>query len=205
MDTVFTAGHGTRSVEELVELLGEGPADTLVDVRRFPGSSRSPHLGRAALAEALPPLGVTYVFRGDTLGGRRTGRDGSPHVAWENASFRAYADHMETAAFQRALSEVEAEARAGRRMALLCAETLWWRCHRRLIADALVARGLAVVHLLGPGAQAQHTLNPAARIDGAGHLIYDVGAQRALPLGGAGAERASAPDEPARPRPRRAR
>ncbi|WP_437896501.1 DUF488 domain-containing protein [Sorangium sp. So ce124] len=184
MDTIFTVGHGTRSVEELVELLGEGPADTLVDVRRFPGSSRSPHLGRAALAEALPRLGVTYVFRGDALGGRRTGRADSPHVAWENPSFRAYADHMETAAFQRALSELEAEARAGRRMALLCAETLWWRCHRRLIADALVARGLAVVHLLGPGAQTPHQLNPAARPDGAGHLIYDVGAQRALPLGG---------------------
>ncbi|MDC0679241.1 DUF488 domain-containing protein [Sorangium atrum] len=184
MDTLFTIGHGTRSVEELVELLGEGPADTLVDVRRFPGSSRSPHLGRAALAEALPRLGVTYVFRGDALGGRRTGRADSPHVAWENPSFRAYADHMETAAFQRALSELEAEARAGRRMALLCAETLWWRCHRRLIADALVARGLTVVHLLGPGTRTPHQLNPAARPDGAGHLIYDVGAQRALPLGG---------------------
>ncbi|WP_437656226.1 DUF488 domain-containing protein [Sorangium sp. So ce1182] len=183
MDTVFTIGHGTRGLEELVELLGEGPADTLVDVRRFPGSSRSPHLARPALAEALPPLGVTYVFRGDTLGGRRTGRDDSPHVAWENPSFRAYADHMETDAFQRALSEVEAEARAGRRLALMCAETLWWRCHRRLIADALVARGLAVIHLLGPGARAPHALNPAARPDGAGHLIYDVGAQRALPLG----------------------
>ncbi|XXT19097.1 DUF488 domain-containing protein [Sorangium sp. So ce429] len=199
MDTVFTVGHGTRSLEELVELLGEGPADTLVDVRRFPGSSRSPHLARAALAEALPPLGVTYVFRGDTLGGRRTGRDDSPHVAWENPSFRAYADHMETDAFQRALAEVEAEARAGRRLALLCAETLWWRCHRRLIADALVARGLAVVHLLGPGARAPHALNPAARPDGAGHLIYDVGAQRALPLG-PGAGRAPAPGERARPR-----
>ncbi|WP_437998150.1 DUF488 domain-containing protein [Sorangium sp. So ce185] len=200
MDTVFTIGHGTRSVEELVELLGEGPADTLVDVRRFPGSSRSPHLGRPALAEALPPLGVTYVFRGDALGGRRTGRDGSPHIAWENPSFRAYADHMETAEFQRALAEVEAEARAGRRLAVMCAETLWWRCHRRLIADALVARGLAVVHLLGPGARAPHTLNPAARIDRSGRLIYDVGAQRALPLGGAGAGRAPAPARPARPR-----
>ncbi|KYF74690.1 hypothetical protein BE15_27155, partial [Sorangium cellulosum] len=175
VDTVFTIGHGTRGLEELVELLGEGPADTLVDVRRFPGSARSPHLARAALAEALPPLGVTYVFRGDTLGGRRTGRDDSPHVVWENPSFRAYADHMETDAFQRALSELVAEARAGRRMAVMCAETLWWRCHRRLIADALVARGLAVVHLLGPGARAPHALNPAARPDGAGHLIYDVG------------------------------
>ncbi|WP_433931778.1 DUF488 family protein [Sorangium cellulosum] len=203
MDTVFTVGHGTRSVEELVELLGEGPADTLVDVRRFPGSTRSPHLARAALAETLPPLGVTYVFRGDTLGGRRTGRDDSPHLAWDNPSFRAYADHMDTDAFQRALSELVAEARAGRRMAVMCAETLWWRCHRRLIADALVARGLAVVHLIGPGSRAPHALNPAARPDGAGRLIYDVGAQRALPLGGPAAAPAPAPG--GRARPRRAR
>ncbi|WP_437957686.1 DUF488 domain-containing protein [Sorangium sp. So ce119] len=200
MDTVFTVGHGTRSVEELVELLGEGPADTLIDVRRFPGSTRSPHLARAALAEALPPLGVTYVFRGDTLGGRRTGRDDSPHLAWDNPSFRAYADHMDTDAFQRALSELMAEARAGRRMALMCAETLWWRCHRRLIADALVARGLAVVHLIGPGARAPHALNPAARPDGAGRLIYDVGAQRALPLGGSASAPAQATGRRARPR-----
>lgn len=205
MDTVFTVGHGTRSVEELIELLGEAPADTLVDVRRFPGSTRSPHLARAALAEALPPLGVTYVFRGDTLGGRRTGREGSPHVAWENPSFRAYADHMDTDAFQRALAELAAEARAGRRMALMCAETLWWRCHRRLIADALVARGLAVVHLLGPGARAPHALHPAARPDGAGRLIYDVGAQRSLPLGGPPPGAAPAQPPPARARPRRAR
>ncbi|AUX48529.1 hypothetical protein SOCE26_100670 [Sorangium cellulosum] len=208
MGIVFTVGHGTRSVEELVELLGEGPADTLVDVRRFPGSSRSPHLSRAALADVLPPLGVTYLFRGDTLGGRRTGRDDSPHLAWENASFRAYADHMETDAFQRALGELEAEARAGRRMALMCAETLWWRCHRRLIADALVARGLAVVHLLGPGARSPHALHSAARPDGAGGLIYDVGAQRALPLAGpsrAGAAPAAAPGARGGGGPRRAR
>lgn len=179
--TVFTIGHGTRSAEELVALLGEGPADTLVDVRRFPGSRRSPHLAREALAAALPPLGVTYVFRGDALGGRRSGQPGSPHAALRDPSFRAYADHMETAAFQQALAELEAEARAGRGVALMCAETLWWRCHRRLIADALVARGISVIHLIGPGQRATHSLDPAARVDG-GRLIYDIGAQTTLPL-----------------------
>lgn len=195
MGAVFTLGHGTRSLEEIVLLLGQGPADTLVDVRRFPGSRRSPHLAGDALAEALPRLGVTYVFRGEALGGRRQGRAGSPHVAWDNPSFRAYADHMETDTFQRALAEVDAEARAGRRIALMCAETLWWRCHRRLIADALVARGLEVVHLLGPGARAPHVLHPAARIDAAGRLIYDVGAQGVLPLEGADSTRPRASGE----------
>jgi uncharacterized protein (DUF488 family) len=179
---IFTIGHGTRSVEELVELLGEGPADTLVDVRRFPGSRRSPHLAREALAASLPPLGVAYVFRGEALGGRRQARVGSPNIAWQDPSFRAYADHMDTPAFQKALADLEAEARAGRRMAAMCAETLWWRCHRRLIADALVARGHEVVHLLGPGERALHSLNPAARLDDCGRLIYDAGVQRALPF-----------------------
>jgi uncharacterized protein (DUF488 family) len=88
---------------------------------------------------------------------------------------------METAAFQQALGELEAEARAGRRLAVLCAETLWWRCHRRLIADALVARGVAVIHLIGPGRRAEHALDPTARIEGP-RLVYDVGVQGALPL-----------------------
>lgn len=187
--TIHTVGHGTRSVEELVLLLGEGPADTLVDARRYPGSRRSPHLARAALAVSLPTLGVKYEFRGEVLGGRRSERPASPHVAWEDPSFRAYADHMETPAFQQALAELEAEARAGRRLALMCAETLWWRCHRRLIADALVARGAEVVHLIGPGARAVHALHPAARLDDAGRLIYDRGTQAALPLGDPGPPR----------------
>jgi len=183
MPRIFTVGHGTRSVEELVLLLGEGPADTLVDVRRFPGSRRSPHLARPALAAALPALGVTYVFRGDELGGRRSGQAGSPHVALREASFRAYADHMETPAFQAALGELEADARAGRRVAVMCAETVWWRCHRRLIADALVVRGVEVIHLIGPGKHARHALEASARVEGS-RLIYDVGAQGELPLGG---------------------
>jgi uncharacterized protein (DUF488 family) len=187
--TIYTVGHGTRTVEELVELLGEGPADTVVDVRRYPGSRRSPHLARDALAASLPRLGVAYQFRGDALGGRRSGRPGSPHVAWEDPSFRAYADHMETPAFQEALAALLADARAGRRLALMCAETLWWRCHRRLLADALVARGAEVIHLLAPGKRAPHALHPAARLDGGGRLIYDVGAQAELPLGDPGPAR----------------
>lgn len=180
--TIFTIGHGTRSVEEIVALLGEAPADTLVDVRRFPGSRRSPHLSREALAAALPLLGVTYSFRGEALGGRRSGSPRSPHAALRDPSFRAYADHMETPAFQAALDALVEEARAGRRLALMCAETLWWRCHRRLIADALVTRGLEVVHLIGPGSRAAHALDAIARVEGA-RLIYDVGAQAELPLG----------------------
>lgn len=178
---LFTVGHGARSLEELVALLGEGPAPVLVDVRRYPGSRRHPHFGRAALEAALPALGVTYEFAGDALGGRRHGRPDSPHRALREPAFRAYADHMDTPEFQAALGQLAGRARAGERMAILCAETLWWQCHRRLVSDALVARGIDVVHLMAPGKHMAHELNPAARVTPDGRLVYDVGV---LPLAG---------------------
>src|SRR4051812_33644543 len=110
--TLFTIGHGARSLEELVMLLGEANARILVDVRRFPGSRRHPHFARAALEASLPPLGVTYVFRGEALGGRREGRAGSPHRALREPAFRAYADHMDTPEFRAAADDLAAEARA---------------------------------------------------------------------------------------------
>jgi len=179
--TLFTIGHGARTVEEMVALLGEANAPVLVDVRRFPGSRRHPHLGRAALEATLPALGVTYLFRGEALGGRRHGRPGSPHTALREPAFRAYADHMESPTFQAALGELIDEARAGRRMAVMCAETVWWQCHRRLIADGLLARGMEVVHLVNPGRQMIHELNESARVVAGGQLVYDVGM---LPLPG---------------------
>ena len=143
--TVWTVGHGERGLDDLVALLLEVPVDLLVDVRRYPGSRRHPQFARESLATALPRAGVEYSWRGEALGGRRKGT-GAPS-AWRNASFAAYAEHMLTSQFREALAEVEREARSGRRMALMCAETLWWRCHRRLIADALVRDGFAVRHL----------------------------------------------------------
>jgi uncharacterized protein (DUF488 family) len=175
---IYTVGHGTRSLEELAGLLTGAGVATLVDVRRHPGSRRSPHLARESLAEALPRFGVAYAFRGDALGGRRSEQKPTRHPAWINASFRGYADYMDTPAFAAALAELEASTRDGGPLvpplALLCAETLWWRCHRRLIADVLTLHGFEVVHLLAPGKGQAHALNPALRVGADGRPVYDL-------------------------------
>ena len=184
MATVFTAGHGTRTTEELVALLGEAGVTLLVDVRRFPGSRRHPHFAKEALARSLPDLGIAYEWRGEELGGRRSRRkdEGSRHPAWRNDAFAGYADYMDTRPFRDALEALEERAAAGAAQAIMCAETLWWRCHRRLIADALVLRGTDVVHLIQPGKSSPHPLNDAARPGDDGYPIYDVGVTGELPL-----------------------
>jgi uncharacterized protein (DUF488 family) len=184
MATVFTIGHGTRTTEELAGMLRAADVSLLVDVRRFPGSRRHPHFAREALAESLPALGVAYDWRGEELGGRRSrSPDGtSRHPAWRNDAFAGYADYMDTMPFRDALDELKDEAQAGTALAVMCAETLWWRCHRRLIADALTIRGVEVVHLIGPGKSSAHPLNEAARRGPDGYPVYDVGVTGELPL-----------------------
>jgi uncharacterized protein (DUF488 family) len=174
---IFTIGHGTRPVEELVDMLHDAAVHRLVDVRTAPGSRRNPQFARDALTARLEAAGHSYVWR-KGLGGFRRARTDSRHVAIRNASFRGYADYMDTPEFAEALGWLEASSRATT-TALMCAETLWWRCHRRMIADALLLRGWRVVHLLRPGATTEHVLHPAARVDGGG-LVYDLGAQAAL-------------------------
>lgn len=173
MSTVFTIGHGSRSIEELVAVLKDADVEVLVDVRRFPGSRRHPQFGRDALERTMPEAGISYEWKGDAFGGRRKPLPDSPNVAWRVDAFRAYADHMASDEFQEALHELEQCADATRQ-AVMCAETVWWRCHRRLIADALVADGFEVVHL-GLGRDAKHELNEAARRTDDGVLVYDVG------------------------------
>ena len=135
--TIHTVGHGTRTTEELVGVVKRAGVETIVDVRRFPGSRRNPHLTREELGESLPKHGIAYDWRGEELGGRRSRASGeSRHPAWRNTAFRAYADFMETETFRFALNDLIARANDGEMMAVMCAETLWWRCHRRLIADA---------------------------------------------------------------------
>jgi uncharacterized protein (DUF488 family) len=172
---VFTLGHSTRSAEEVIALLREAGVERLVDVRRFPGSRRHPQFGREALAGALAAAGIEYVHAPD-LGGRRTPRPDSPNTAWRVAAVRGYADDMDSLEFLAALSRLAAAA-AERPTVILCAEAVPWRCHRRLIADALVARGVPVVHLLAPGRSEPHTLHPDARPLPDGRLVYPAEAE----------------------------
>jgi uncharacterized protein (DUF488 family) len=179
--TVYTVGHGNRSLDELVAVLRSAGIGRLADVRRFPGSRRSPHFSREALAASLPGAGIAYDFRGDALGGRRrASASPSRHPAWQDPSFRAYADYMDTPAFRAALLRLEADAATGPPLAFMCAETLWWRCHRRLIADALAVRGGEVVHLLGAAEHQPHPVHPDLRVDEEGWPVYDLHVTGAL-------------------------
>jgi uncharacterized protein (DUF488 family) len=159
---VFTIGHGTRPVEELVECLHEAGARTLVDVRRYPASRRNPQFGAAALAETLPAAGITYRHAVE-LGGRRSGEPGEERFGCiRTAGFRSYAARMGTPEWQTALDAALGEPDP----CLMCAETLWWRCHRRLIAELLVARGDDVWHLIRPGKREPHRLSEDAEARG---------------------------------------
>src|SRR5262245_24641073 len=175
----------------------------IADVRRYPGSRRHPHFAREALADSLAAAGLRYDWL-PALGGRRTPRPDSPHVAWREASFRAYADHMETAEFRDGLARL-LELATARPTAVLCAEAVPWRCHRQLIADALIARGVTVLHILDDGPPRRHVLSRIARLDGE-RVVYDVGY---LPLPRKrrpGSRRAPTPREAAgHPRARRPR
>jgi uncharacterized protein (DUF488 family) len=151
---VFTIGHGTRPAEELVECLQEAGSETLIDVRRFPGSRRNPQFAGLALAEALRDAGIAYRHMVD-LGGRRSGEPGEERFSCLRvAGFRSYAARMGTDAWQDALDTALVESKP----CLMCAETLWSRCHRRLISELLVARGHRVWHLIRPGRREAHRL-----------------------------------------------
>lgn len=146
---VRTIGHGTRSTEEIAALLRTAGVTTLIDVRRYPAGRRQPHLAREQLAADLPALGIRYEWWGEALGGRRSAAASTTTPsAWRNPAFAAYAAYMDTSDFRAALGALEERTNAGEALAIMCAETVWWRCHRRLIADALVRDGLAVEHLI---------------------------------------------------------
>ena len=175
MAVLFTIGHGTRSLIELAGLLDQSGVSRLVDVRRHPGSRRNPHLSRSVMAEELPGQGVAYEWWGEELGGRRATKSDSRHPAWRNESFRAYADHMDSPGFRQAFDRL-LDGAAAQPTAVMCAETLWWRCHRRLLADAAVLKGWQVVHLMGGGQRQAHPAHPSMRTDQAGGPVYDLGA-----------------------------
>src|SRR2546422_8274480 len=173
---IWSVGHGARPIEDFLGVLADAQVLTLTDVRSQPGARRDPEFGARTLEAALGEVGIAYVHLPE-LGGRREPRPDSPHRALRVAAFRGYADHMDTAEFARGYERLVTLARESQ-TAFMCAETLWWRCHRRLIADRLTVDGWTVTHLLAPGKTEPHTLWETARIRD-GHLVYDAGT---LPL-----------------------
>jgi uncharacterized protein (DUF488 family) len=173
MGTIFTVGHGARSIEEFVTVLASGGVELLIDVRRYPGSRRHPQFGRKALASSLSEQGIVYEWWGESMGGRRKADEPSAarHRSWQDESFRAYAAHMDTPTFRQTLVRL-VDLSNDRAVAIMCAETLWWRCHRRLIADALFVEGCKVIHL-GIGEPQPHRLTESARVDNNGLIAYD--------------------------------
>lgn len=171
--TVWTVGHGTRATADLAALLREAGVARVLDVRRFPASRRNPQFARERLAVELPILGLGYDWRGQALGGRRSLGAADRAGAWRNAAFRAYAAYMQSEVFRSALTDLEVEIAAGEHVVLMCAETLWWRCHRRLIADALVLDGFPVRHLIDRPPGRPHQPHPTVRHDETGRLVYE--------------------------------
>ena len=160
--TLWTIGHSTRPWDVFVGMLREAGIAVVADVRRFAGSRRHPQFSGTAMAAALPVEGIAYLPL-PALGGRRPPRPDSPNTAWRNTSFRGYADHMGSAEYRDARALL-ADTALSHRTAVMCAEAMWWQCHRGLIADDFKASGWEVLHLLAPGRSEPHPYTGAARI-----------------------------------------
>jgi uncharacterized protein (DUF488 family) len=169
---IHTIGHSTRTLNVFVDLLKAHNIELLVDVRRWPGSRRYPHFGREGLAAALKSEQIDYVWRGD-LGGFRKPLADSPNTAWRVSAFRAYADFMLTAEFEEIMKEMEGFGQK-RRIALMCAEAVPWRCHRQVLSDAFLVRGWPVRHIMDDGCH-EHELPAFAKPEGT--RIYYSGAK----------------------------
>jgi uncharacterized protein (DUF488 family) len=163
--TIFTIGHSTHDAERFLALLRGHRLEAIADVRRWPSSRRLPHFNAGRLGEWLPSEGIAYAQLGESLGGRRRAAPDTPNTGWRVDGFRGYADHMQSPEFRSGLAELEALGRE-RRTACMCAEGVWWRCHRQLIADALIVRGWTVQHVMPDGRLAEHRLTRFAVADG---------------------------------------
>ncbi|HEY2433552.1 MAG TPA: DUF488 domain-containing protein [Vicinamibacterales bacterium] len=170
--SVFTVGHSTRSIDAFAAILRQAGVTRIADVRAFPASKRHPQFNSSALAAALEDAGIDY-HQLPALGGRRTAKKSgaSRNGLWKVEAFRNYADYAETPAFAEALDALEALARE-RPTAFMCAEAVWWQCHRRLIADYMLARGWMVIHLLAPGKRQDAILTPGAVVERDGTIAY---------------------------------
>ena len=176
---LLTYGHGTDSAEHTVATLAGAGISSLVDIRTAPGSRRNPQFARTAMEEWLPEAGIAYRWE-KRLGGFRKPSADNPDVAWREDMFRGYAEHMRSADFLIAIDAVLAEAaladEGSGQVAVMCSESLWWRCHRRLLADfATVARGVEVRHLMHDGRVESHRPSLGLRLRGDGLLVYDLG------------------------------
>ena len=162
MLTILTIGHSNHPIERFIELLKQHAVEELADIRRFPGSRAHPHFNRERLQETLESYGIAYVWI-EALGGRRKPISGatSHNLGWRNASFRNYADYLATEEFGRGL-ETLVQAASARTTAMMCAEGLWWQCHRRLVSDVLTARGVAIEHIMPDGKLKPHALTSSA-------------------------------------------
>jgi uncharacterized protein (DUF488 family) len=178
--TVWTVGHSNHSLQRFLEILRAHGIERILDVRRIPASRKWPHFSASNLAASLPAAGIDYVGIPD-LGGRRKARPDSPHTAWRVEAFRGYADFMDTPEFGRSLEGVTTLA-GEKRSALMCAESLPWRCHRSLIADSLLARGWKVFEILSEKEARPRKLPAFARQEGT-RLVYDVMETEHLDLG----------------------
>ncbi|KAA0069726.1 DUF488 domain-containing protein [Rhodanobacter sp. T12-5] len=174
--TTWTIGHSTRTLEVFLGLLVEYRIEAIADVRRFPGSRRYPHFASEALAGSLPAHGIAYQWI-PKLGGRRKVQPESPNTAWRNASFQGYADYTATTEFAEGLAELLKLA-ASKRTAMMCAEVLWWRCHRSIVSDVVKLRGIEVIHIIDATHTTVHPYTSPARIVD-GRLSY-AGAQGEL-------------------------
>ena len=167
---IWTIGHSTRTIDEFISLLEEHGIKLLADVRSLPGSKRYPQFNKEMLANSLGEIGIGYEHF-PQLGGRRKATPDSKNTAWRTASFRGYADYMETAEFLKGIDDLLDRAADAGPTVIMCAEAVWWRCHRSLISDYLKARGIDVMHILGANKTEPHPYTSAARIV-SGKLSY---------------------------------
>lgn len=176
-DTVWTIGHSTRTIDEFTALLAHYRIEAVADIRRFPGSRRLPQFGKESLRASLNEHDIDYVWIAE-LGGRRKPAADSVNTAWRNSSFRGYADHLATPEFAQGLEQLTQLA-TRKRAVMMCAEVLWWRCHRALVSDALAVDGIQVLHIQDETRVEPHPYTRPARLH-RGHLTYD--ATRGEPL-----------------------
>jgi len=161
---IFTIGHSTRPKEEFIGLLQAHGVEQLIDIRTVPRSRRNPQFNREALPEPLAAAGIDYLHM-PSLGGLRHARPDSPNTAWQNASFRGYADYMQTPEFAAGIEEL-IQLGSDKQTAIMCAEAVPWRCHRSLVGDALMARGIPVEDIMSATRRQAHKLTPFARVEG---------------------------------------